>query len=278
MTKRHFGELLRTRWSEGKFACVGLDTEYERARTATGKFDVAEAMVAFNIAIVEATHDLVCAFKPNSAFYEAYGVEGWKILDATIKAIKQIAPEVPVILDAKRGDIGNTNEAYARSAFELLRADAITVSPYLGGGSLAPFLRRGDKGVFVLCHTSNPEAEEIQHLMTRRTENFYELWEIIAGKVADTWNTDGNCGLVIGGKAAEVIARARVIAPELPFLIPGIGAQGGDLEATVKAAGTKFIINSSRSTIYAATGADFASAARRATETLHQQITKHLVA
>jgi len=220
-------------------------------------------ILAFNQRTVEQTADLACAYKPNFAFYEAQGLEGLKALKQTVDYIHQTT-DVPVILDAKRGDIGSTAEAYARAAFEVWGADAVTVNPYLGHDSLLPFLRYSDRGVFVLCHTSNPGAEDFQTLPV----GDYALYEIIAQRATE-WNTQGNLGLVVGATYSEELAAVRRIAPEMWLLVPGIGAQGGDLEATLstglRADGLGLIISASRSIT-------FAEAPRQAALTLRDQI------
>ena len=192
---RNFRELLEARWGEGKFLCVGLDSDLEKIPEAVRKEDTRTTIVAFNRAIVDATYDLTCAFKLNPAFYEAHGDEGWSALRETIAYILDSVPKVPVILDAKRGDIANTNKSYAIAAFEHLRADAVTVSPFLGGEPLLPFFAHKDKGVIVLCHTSNPGAKEIQGLAV---DGGGPLYKFIARSAAEQWNTNGNCCLMVG--------------------------------------------------------------------------------
>ncbi len=300
MSDRNFKEMLEAQWANRNFVCVGLDSQFEKipefVRLGGNKDDVHEnAIVAFNQAIVEATNDLVCAYKPNSAFYEAHGAEGILALKRTIANIHTIAPKVPVILDAKRADIGNTNAGYVKFAFGYLKADAITVHPYLGGEALRPFLEKKEKGIFVLCCTSNPGASEFQGVgMTFPFEegkfiakrkgsycmteggHFGALYEHMAYQVSQEWNTHGNCGLVAGATYPFKLEKIRRIVDDMPILIPGIGAQGGDLEATVKAGkdsrGRGMIINSSRSIIFASEGVDFAEAARRETEKLRNFI------
>lgn len=282
MNSRNFRELLEKRWEFGKFVCVGLDTDRSKISEDVERFLVGDAMGnqgglirAFNGEIVKATKDLVCAYKLNSAFYEQYGEEGFKVLRETIIFIHHQAPDVPVILDAKRGDIGNTNTGYAEAAFDLLGADAITVHPYLGKEALNPFLAKTDKGIFVLCKTSNPGAGEFQDLVI----NGEPLYQIVARHVDFGWNDAGNCGLVVGATYPEELQKVRESVGDLPILIPGIGAQGGDVEATVKAGrdsrGRGMIINSSRGIIFASAKSDFAVAARRETEKLHNLINQY---
>src|SRR3990167_4683448 len=220
-------------------------------RNSQGEVDLVGTMVAFNRAIIEATRDLVCAYKPNSAFYEAHGYLGMKALQQTIASIHELAPKVPVILDAKRADIGNTNNGYVAAAFDFLKADAITVHPYLGGAALQPFLDRAEKGIIVLCRNSNPDSGEFQNLLVDG-EPFYR---VVARHVARKWNKNENCGLVVGATFPEELSEVREIVGDMPLLIPGIGAQGGSVETTVPAArdsqGKGMIINSSRAIIFA---------------------------
>jgi orotidine-5'-phosphate decarboxylase len=272
-------EHLRARFAEGKSICVGLDLDFElfpeflqrrKAATDIRLYDFAER-------IIHLTADLVCAYKPNIAFYEAHGQAGMSALANIIRLIHEVAPGIPVILDAKRGDIDSTNLGYVHSAFEYLGADAITVSPYLGQEALAPFLEREDKGIIVLCRTSNKGAGEFQDsqvLIDDPVEHaFFEqscgmlnvcgymqavvsVYQRVAYRVARHWNARGNCMLVVGATYPEELGYVRRIVGEMPLLIPGIGAQGGDVEATVKNGrdqnGHGMIINSSRGIIYAA--------------------------
>ncbi len=235
--------------------CVGLDPW----RPSMPIADIA----AFNRAIIEATSDLVCAYKPQWAFYESEGIAGLRALEATIEAVPN---GVPVILDAKRGDLGNTSVAYAKAAFEIWGADAVTVNPYLGRDSLQPFLDYADKGVFVLTRTSNPGGADFQELAVRSADGEERpLYEEVA-RQAVSWNERGNVGLVAGATAPEELARVRAAAGAMPILIPGIGAQGGDLESAARngadANGRRAIITASRSVLYASSGPDFAEAAR----------------
>jgi orotidine-5'-phosphate decarboxylase len=240
--------------------CIGLDPDPE----LMPKVHVPQ----FNKAIVEATSDLVCAYKPNLAFYEALGTEGLTILE---KTIKHVPDDIPVIADAKRGDIGNTARAYAKALFSVLGFDAATVSPYLGFDSLEPFIDCRDKGVFVLCRTSNKGAADFQDLHT----DGLRLYEAVARK-AKEWNIYGNIGLVVGATYPEELKRVRSICPEMPLLIPGIGAQGADLASAVRygvdTRGEKAIINVSRQILYASKERDFAQAARNVAEEIRNQI------
>jgi len=204
-----------------------------------------------NKKIVEATHDLVCAYKPNSAFYEAEGAKGIEALKKICEYIQKNYPEIPIILDAKRADIGNTNNGYVKFIFDYLNVDAVTLHPYLGHEAIQPFLDRKDKGSIILCHTSNPGAGEFQDLLV----DGKPLYQRVAMKVVNEWNKNENCLLVVGATYPEEMKIVRSIAPDMPFLVPGIGVQGGDVEATVKAGvdsrGMGAIINSSRGIIFA---------------------------
>jgi orotidine-5'-phosphate decarboxylase len=248
--------------------CVGLDPEIERLPASIA--GEASPIFQFNKAIVDATADLVCAYKPQFAHYAAYEAEDQ--LERTIDYIHRTYPHVPVILDSKRGDVGNTAERYALEAFERYHADAVTVNPYLGGDSLEPFLRHADKGVIILCRTSNPGARDIQDLPVGSRK----LYHVIAELAAQKWNSRGNCMLVVGATYPRELAEIREIVGELPFLVPGVGAQGGDVAQAVQngrtKSGTGLVISSSRAILYASSGADFANAARAATTTLRDQI------
>ena len=244
--------------------CVGLDPDPERMPDGTGVFE-------FNRAIIEATADLVCTYKLNFAFYEALDD-----LDALKRTIEFIPDEIPAIGDAKRGDIGNTAKAYARSIFTNLDFDATTVSPYLGFDSIEPFIEYRDRGVFILCRTSNAGAVDFQSLQCETEEHSYRpLFELVALK-ASQWNKHGNIGLVVGATYPEELKLIRQNHPEMLILIPGIGAQGGDLASAVRygvdARGERAIINSSRQILYASREKDFAQAARRAASELREQI------
>jgi orotidine-5'-phosphate decarboxylase len=227
-----------------------------------------EPLLAFNRAIIDATQDLVCAYKLNIAFYEALGMEG---LQQFRKTLEHVPKDVVKIVDAKRGDIGNTARMYAKSCFEYFGGDAVTASPYLGRDSLQPFLDYEDKCTFVLCLTSNPGSKDFQYL----SDGERTLYQLVAENVS-RWNEKGTCGLVVGATHPEELKEVREIAPELPFLIPGIGAQGGDVERTVRfgtnSRGERAIINSSRGIIYASSEKDFAEAARGKTEELRETI------
>ena len=220
-------------------------------------------IAAFNRAIIDATHDLVCVYKPNSAFYEAAGIDGLRALQDTVEAAH--AKGIPVVLDAKRGDISNTSVAYAKAAFEVWGADALTVSPYMGGDSLEPFLAYEDRAAFVLTRTSNPGAADIEELTVQSPDGPRPLYEQVAIAAAG-WNTRGNVGLVVGATAPDELARVRALAPGMPILVPGVGAQGGDLAASVRsgvdADGRRAVIAVGRQVIYASKASDYAKAAR----------------
>lgn len=280
-----FMEKLAARWDEGYFVCVGLDSDHrkipdvgpmQKAAYDAHPWPYAAVQLAFNKAIVDATADIVCAYKPNSAFYEALGWRGVKALEETIAYIAQEYPHIPVILDAKRADIGNTNEGYEKFAFDQCRADAITVHPYLGQEALKPLLDRTDKGVIVLCRTSNTGAGEFQDLQVTlqgRPDKPYDydeytepVYQIVARHVAGNWNANGNCAVVVGATYPDELAKVREIVGNMPILIPGLVTQGGEIEPTVKAGQTKdgrgMINNLSRSVIFASKGEGFAQAAR----------------
>ena len=247
--------------------CVGLDTDPEIIPAGMSVLD-------FNRAIIDATADLVCAYKPNIAFYEAQGEKG---LDTLHKTIAHIPKDIPVIIDAKRGDIGNTAQAYAKALFEYMVCDAVTVSPYLGFDSLEPFLKYKEKGVIIICRTSNKGAADFQSLPCQFEGKTMPLYEVVALK-ASRWNTNKYIGLVIGATYPDELNNIRLAHPDMPILIPGVGAQGGDLELSVRngidAHNRGIIINSSRGILYAGNGVDFANAARHAAQTLRDDINK----
>jgi len=267
-------ELLSRHFAEGRHLAVGLDPDLGRIPESVAPgTSPAEQVVEFTRRIVEATADVAAAYKPNAAFYEALGTEGFRALSETVAAIRDGAPNAAVILDAKRADIDSTNAGYVAAAFDQLGADAITVHPYLGGEALAPFLECTDKLVFVLARTSNPGAGEFQDLVAEGLP----LYRHVARAVARDWNAAGNCGLVVGATYPEEMRAIREDVPAtMPILIPGVGAQGGDVAATVAAnrdAGSDaFLIAASRSIIYASNGEDFAAAARAAAQALDAEI------
>ncbi len=231
---RNFNELLEKKFAEDKSVCIGLDSEYQKIpKFIREERPETEAIVAFNQDIIDETADLVCAFKPNSAFYEALGTTGIIALKQTINYIHEVAKDVPVILDAKRADIGNTNLGYADFAFKFLEADAITVHPYLGSEALQPFLSQKDKGVIVLCRTSNPGAGEFQDLITHKpgAEHSEPLYIFIARHAASRlfWNKNDNCGVVVGATYPKELQEVRHVAGNIPILIPGVGFQQKDV-------------------------------------------------
>jgi orotidine-5'-phosphate decarboxylase len=249
--------------------CIGLDPD-------PALMPPGVSISEFNRSIIDATADLVCAYKPNFAFYEAEGIEGIKALKETID---HIPDDIPVIGDAKRGDIGNTARAYARAIFEYFRCAAVTVSPYLGFDSLEPFLGYQDKEVFILCRTSNAGATDFQSLEFGTGKQARPLFRIVAEK-ANQWNSNGNIGLVVGASYPDELKTIRNDYPTMPLLIPGIGAQGGDLPTVLRngidQGKERTVINSSRQILYASTGNDFAEAARKAANELRALINSHL--
>ena len=273
--------------------CVGLDVDPALMPPALAK---GNDVRKFNRAIVDATKDLVCAYKPNSAFYEALGIEGLESLRDTVAYIRKVAPDVVLLCDAKRGDIDSTSSKYAEAMFDYWGFDAITVNGYLGEDSLLPFFNYADKGVFVLCRTSNPGAYEFQDIMISPDVSecsaggigqkmpLYEWMAIRSSK----WNTNGNVGLVVGATSPDQLCTVRRRCPSMPILIPGIGAQGGELEAAVKngivrsvdgqTASPNVLINSARGIIYAdRTSEGFADGARAAAERLREDISRVLL-
>jgi len=278
---RNFFVLLQEQWNAGKFVCVGLDTDINRIPTSVPGGNQWEKIVNFNEKIIMATHDLVCAYKLNSAFYEAIGAPGLFALHETVQRIHRVNAEIPVIDDAKRGDIGNTNNGYIRSIFDYYGFDAVTVNPYVGAEEgIQSFLDQKDKGIIILVRTSNKGAKEIQDLYVQVDGRAQRLYEVIARKAAENWNANGNCCVVVGATYPEEFRQTRSIIGDIPVLVPGIGAQGGDLEATVKAGLNSkkqgMIINSSRGIIFASSGPDYAEAARRETQKLHDAISQVL--
>lgn len=258
-----FNQQLQSAWaSQGSMLCVGFDPDPKRLPPALqGK---PEGIFEFCREIADATADLVCAFKPQFAYFASQRAE--MQLEKLIKHLKEKYSHIPVILDSKRGDIGSTADHYAMEAFERYGADAITVNPYMGFDTIEPYLKHTGKGVIVLCRTSNPGGSDLQFLNV--SPNGQPLYLHVAKLAAQQWNSSGQISLVVGATFPEEIAKVRAIVGDMPLLIPGIGAQGGDIDATVKAGaisnkpGTGMIINSSRAILYASSGSDFAEAAR----------------
>jgi len=234
--------------------CVGLDSDFDKLPQTVRQFPDPQGL--FNNLIIEATRDYVSAYKINIAFYECRGAVGWMSLEATMKGIPE---DIPVIIDAKRGDIGNTSKKYAQAIYEQLGADAVTLNPYMGIDAVQPFLEYDGKCAFILCHTTNPSSAEFQHAMVKEDDSaaVQPLFELVARRAAE-WNKTGCCGLVVGANFPEEISRIIKIAPELPLLIPGIGAQKGSVRDVVtNLRDTDFMINSSRNIIFAGEGEDF---------------------
>ena len=261
-----FNQQLQSAWaSQGSMLCVGFDPDPKRLPPSLqGK---PEGIYEFCCEIADATADLVCAFKPQFAYFASQRAEAQ--LEKLIQHLKDKYPHIPVILDSKRGDIGSTADHYALEAFDRYGADAVTVNPYMGFDTIEPYLKHAGKGVIVLCRTSNPGGSDLQFLNV--APNGEPLYLHIAKLAAQQWNQSGQISLVVGATFPEEIAKVRAIVGEMPLLIPGIGAQGGDIDATVSAGkvpgkpGTGMIINSSRAILYASSGSDFAEAARAVT-------------
>ena len=257
----HFMTALEAAWRQrNSLLCVGLDPD--PARFPAHLQGRPHAILEFCTQVVDATADLVCCFKPQIAYFAARRAEDQ--LEALIEHIHARHPGTPVVLDAKRGDIGSTAEQYAVEAFERFKADAITVNPYMGRDSVDPYLAYPDKGVILLCRTSNPGGSDLQFLDV----GGLKLYEHVARLVAEEWNASGNCGLVVGATFPAEIARVRALIGDMPLLVPGIGAQGGDIAATLAAGrsthGAGLMINSSRAILYAGQDENFAAAARQA--------------
>lgn len=270
--------MLQAKWAERKFVCVGLDTDYDKIpqslKDSYGDQGAMIAMFGFNKGIIDSTKDLVCAYKPNFAFYEKHGEAGIEVLRETIGYIHEVAPDVPVILDFKRGDIDNTNLGSV-ALLQSLGANAVTIAPYMGMVANKPFLDLSDIGIFVLGRTSNKGAGEFQDLLVEGKP----LYRIVVDNVLTKWNYNGNCGVVIGATVPEELAMVRQDNPFAIILIPGVGAQGGDLEAVLHSGfspkGNGILVNSSRAIIYASDDKDFAEAARLETLKLHDAIVSH---
>jgi orotidine-5'-phosphate decarboxylase len=267
-----FMQALRTRWQQAdSLVCVGLDPEPAKF---PGQFaSDPDAVFNFCRAIVDATAEYACSFKPQIAHFAALGAED--ALQRLIAHVHAAHPGIPVILDSKRGDIGSTAQHYATEAFDRYRADAVTANPYLGRDSVQPFLDRADRGVVILCRTSNPGAGDLQDL----TIDGRPLYQHVAEKVARDWNGHGNCALVVGATWPQQLREVRAIVGDVPFLVPGVGAQGGDVAAVVgnarTADGTGLVVSSSRAILYASGGADYAEAAAAAARSLRDEINRY---
>lgn len=268
----NFITAIESSWKKNdSLVCVGLDPDIDKIPMHIREMD--EPIYEFNKAIIDATGDLVCAYKPQIAFYAYTRAE--QQLERTIEYIHKNCPGIQVILDAKRGDIGSTAKMYAKEAFERYKADAVTVNPYMGGDTLDPFLEYKDKGVIILCRTSNPGAVDIQDLESGGEK----IYRIIAAKASKQWNYNGNTALVVGATYPDELFEVREIVGDMPLLVPGIGTQGGDVEKAVTngrdSRGAGMIINSSRGIIYASSDKNFAEAARIAAMELKDEINKY---
>lgn len=274
-----FLKKLENKWEEGKFVCVGLDSDYTQLPPSIKlSSSISSSLFNFNKQIIDNTYDLVCCYKFQSSFYEAEGVEGLKALKQSIDYLIKNHPDIPTILDAKRGDIGNTNLGYVKSIFDGLGFDAVTVNPYLGGEALEPFLQKKDKGIIILVKTSNPGAGEFQDLPVGKKGE--ALYLKVAKHVANNWNKNGNCAVVVGATYPKDLAKVRKVIGDLPILIPGAGSQGGELEATINAGkdsrGWGMIIHSARGIIFASKEKNFAKLAKVATKKLDQKIREYV--
>jgi orotidine-5'-phosphate decarboxylase len=264
-----FSEKLAARWAAAdSLLCVGLDPD--PARFPPHSAGRSDAIYTFCRAIADATADYACAFKPQIAYFAAHRAEDQ--LEAVIAHCRRVHPQIPVVLDAKRGDMGATSEQYAREVFERYKADAVTLQPYQGLDAIAPYLAYPGRGAFVLCRTSNSGGDALQNLDVGGER----LYERVARLVSGQWNTTGQLGLVVGATYPAELARVRAIVGDMPLLVPGIGAQGGDVQASVQAGrtahGTGMLINSSRAILYAGTGEDFAEAAAKVARETRDQI------
>ncbi len=257
--------------------CVGLDSDIDKLPKVIKEENHEHPQFEFNKDIINATADLTCAYKPNPAFYEARGEKGIKELKLTCDYINNTYPHIPIILDAKRGDIGNTNEGYAKYVFDYLGADAITVMPYMGIESLAPYFKRDDKGIIVGCHSSNPGAKEFQEL----TIDDKPLYARVAEELMKQFGDNPNTMIFFGATYPEELTKVRNIVGDMTLLVPGVGAQGADVETTIKAGLNSekrgLIINSSRSIIFASNEEDFDERAREETQKLRDEINKYRI-
>lgn len=268
----NFIQKLENAWTASdSLLCVGLDPNWQKIPQHLKTLP--EPIFEFCKAIVDATHDLVCAYKPQIAYFA--GLQAEDQLQKTLNYIRETYPHIPIILDSKRGDIGSTAEMYAVEAFDRYQADAVTVNPYMGQDSAQPFLDRKDKGVVILCRTSNSGAGDIQDLEV----DGVPIYQRVASMISQQWNSNSNCCLVVGATWPEQMAKLRSITGTMPFLVPGVGAQGGDVEALVKAGqtadGKGLMINSSRAVLYAGDDENFAIAARRVALETRDLINQH---
>ena len=266
-------KLLAVSRQQNSLLCVGLDPEQKRLPARLHSMPVTRAVTYFCKAIIEATAPYVCAFKPNIAFFEVLGPEGMYVFQKVLQAVPE---HIPIIVDAKRGDLGNTARNYATTVFDIYACDAVTVNPYLGYDSVAPFLAYEEKAVFFLCRTSNPSAHDFQDLLVCEEKGHVRpLYEEIA-KHVQLWNRIGNCGLVVGATYPQELNTIRSMCPDMPILIPGVGAQGGNLEASVLAgvdvSGEKAIISVSRAILYAGEDDDYAVSAANEARKLRNRI------
>ncbi len=259
MARNTFFGMIEDRWAAGARVCVGLDSELSKIpESIRNSKRSSSPQLEFNVKIIDATKNQALCFKPNLAFYT--GTEGLQALRNTVAHIRSAAPDVPIILDAKYGDIGNTNQGYVKTAFNWLSCDAVTVHNYMGMEAMKPFLEQGDKGIIMLCKTSNPGSGEFQNAMVdvsryEMGRKLAPMYELVAHQVATKWNGNGNCGLVVGATYPEQLAEVRRIVGDMPILLPGLGSQGGDVEAAVRAGvnskGCGLIPNSSSGIIFA---------------------------
>jgi orotidine-5'-phosphate decarboxylase len=263
----NFTDKLRAAQAQtGSRLCIGLDPDMSKMPP---KFRFITGLVDFNCAIIDATHDLACGYKLNWAFYEQYGIDGLRALERTLEHLHKTAPHLVTIADAKRGDIGNTSNAYAKAVFEAFACDAVTVAPYMGRDSVQPFLDYADKYTFVLALTSNQGSQDFQRLPLADGSPLYQ--HVI--RTALTWTQHENVGFVVGATHPDDLATARMLAPTAAMLIPGVGAQGGDVAATLAANGDGMaIINASRAVLYASSGTDFAERAREVAMSLQKNL------
>lgn len=268
-------KLLAAQRRQRSLLCVGLDPEVGRLPAPLLDLPVETAVVRFCHDIIAATAPYTCVYKPNLAFFEVLGTGGMQVFAEVIKAIPA---HIPILADAKRGDVGVSARNYAAAMLEVYGCDALTVNAYLGLDSVAPFLAYQEKGIFIVCRTSNPGARDLQDMLVQSEDGqLRPLYEVVAQK-AQSWNQFGNCGLVVGATYPQELTTIRALCPDLPILIPGVGAQGGDVEAAVRAGvdahGERAILSASRTILYASDGDDYATAAQEQARLLHQQINR----